>query len=143
MPPASHSLARTGASLVFNGNCSARFSASMAVLLCRDRYISVLLAPDKSGNSSYIPIVEIRHKRDNNPAARLVSTGAFLRFTEARIHGLDMGKKWIDEQTPKPKSAVATGETRKRCKAEIPRSFSALSFESRFSSMNLSICFHT
>ena len=107
--------------MVFNGNCSARFPASMAVLLCRDRYISVLLAPDKSGNSSYIPIVEIRHKRDNNPAARLVSTEAFLRFTEARIHGLDMGKKWIDEQTPKPKSAVATGENEKEVQSRNPK----------------------
>ena len=67
------------------------------------------------------PIVEIRHKRDNNPAARLVSTEAFLRFTEARIHGLDMGKKWIDEQTPKPKSAVATGENEKEVQSRNPK----------------------
>ena len=73
----------------------------MAVLRYRDHYISVLLTPDKSGTLSYIPIVEIRPKRDNNPAARLILTAAFATFTDARAQGLNAGKKWVDERNPK------------------------------------------
>lgn len=81
----------------------------MAVLRYLNHYISVLLTPDKSGNFSYIPIVEVRHNRDNNPMARLVSTEAFANFTEARAYGFTVGKNWVDEQNVKRKS-VATIE---------------------------------
>jgi hypothetical protein len=49
----------------------------MAVLRYNDHYISVFLTPDKSGNSSRIPFVEIRHKQDRGPVARLMLDEAF------------------------------------------------------------------
>jgi hypothetical protein len=100
----------------------------MAVLSYRDHYISVLLTPDKSGTFSYIPIVEIRPKRDNNPAARLILTEAFATFTEARAQGLDAGKKWVDERNPKRKSVEAKDESEK--KAQNRNSKVAFGFKS-------------
>ena len=76
----------------------------MAVLRYHDHYISVFLTPDKSGKSSCIPFVEIRHKRDHSPVARLMLDEAFTTALDASTHGLEMGKKWIDERDAKRKS---------------------------------------
>lgn len=78
----------------------------MAVLRYNDHYISVFLTPDKSGDSSCIPFVEIRHKRDSHPVARLVSGEAFTTAAEASAHGVDEGKKWIDDQIAERKPAA-------------------------------------
>jgi hypothetical protein len=73
----------------------------MAVLRYHDHYISVVLTPDKSGNSSCIPVVEIRHKRDNAPVTRLVISEAFTSTRVAKARAFETGKKWVDERYPK------------------------------------------
>jgi hypothetical protein len=73
----------------------------MAVLLYNEHYISVFLTPDKSGDLSYIAVVEIRNKRDNDPAARLMMGEAFATTEDASVRGFEMGRKWIDERQPK------------------------------------------
>ena len=80
----------------------------MATLHYNDYYISVLHTPDSSGNSSCIPFVEIRHKRDNDPAARLMLTEAFSTARDASAHGFKIGKQWVDERVAKANS-VQTG----------------------------------
>lgn len=76
----------------------------MAVVRYRNYYISVLLTPDKSGNSSCIPFAEIRHKGDHSPVARLMFSEAFDDANDATSHGLVMGKKWVDEKEAANKS---------------------------------------
>ena len=78
-----------------------RGDSAMAVLLYKDHYISVLLTPDKSGDSSCIAVVEMSNKRDNNPAARVVIGEAFATTEDASVRGFELGKKWIDERQPK------------------------------------------
>jgi hypothetical protein len=76
----------------------------MAVLGYNGHYISVFLTPDKSGHSACIPFVEIRHRVDQNPLARLMLKEAFVTAEEASAHGLDAGKKWVDERNAKVKA---------------------------------------
>ena len=71
----------------------------MAVQGYNGHYISVFLTPDKSGNSSCVPFVEIRHKGDQGPLARLMLEEAFERADDANAHGFAMGKKWVDERS--------------------------------------------
>jgi hypothetical protein len=85
----------------------------MAVLGYNGHYISVFLTPDKSGNSSCIPFVEIRHKGDRGPLARLMLKEAFETADAASAHGLEMGKKWVDEQNTKNKLMQIGGAVRK------------------------------
>jgi hypothetical protein len=73
----------------------------MAVLLYNNHYISVFLTPDKAGDLSYVAVVEIRNKRDNDPAARLIMGEAFATTEDASVRGFEMGRKWIDERQPK------------------------------------------
>ena len=73
----------------------------MAVLRYSNHYISVFLTPDKSSNSSCVLVVEIRHKRDHSPIARLVSGEAFVTTEDASARGFELGKKWIDERSQK------------------------------------------
>ncbi|HEX2933197.1 MAG TPA: hypothetical protein VHV54_25940 [Candidatus Binatia bacterium] len=81
----------------------------MAVLRYNDHYISVFLTPDKSGNSSCIPFVEIRHKHDHGPVARLMLDEAFATAIEASVYGLKRGKQWIDEKLAASKALKAGG----------------------------------
>lgn len=73
----------------------------MAVLSYNNHYISVVLTPDKSGNSSCVPVVEIRHKRDKSPLTRLVISEAFTSTRNAKAYAFEIGKKWVDERYPK------------------------------------------
>ncbi len=75
----------------------------MAVLRYSGYYISVFLTPDKSGHSSCIPFVEIRHKGDPGPLVRLMLKEAFETAVDANAHGLKMGKNWVDEEIAKNK----------------------------------------
>jgi hypothetical protein len=75
--------------------------SAMAVLRYSNHYISVFLTPDKSGNSSCILVVEIRHKRDHSPIARLVSGEAFATVEDASARGFELGRKWIDDRSRK------------------------------------------
>ena len=81
----------------------------MAVQGYNGHYISVFLTPDKSGNSSCIPFVEIRHNGDQGPLARLMLEEAFERADDANAHGLAMGKKWVDERNSKTKASGVGG----------------------------------
>lgn len=72
--------------------------SAMTVLLYNNHYISVLLTPNKSGDSAYNAVVEIRNKRENQPAARLIIGEAFASAADASTRGVEMGKKWIDER---------------------------------------------
>jgi hypothetical protein len=85
----------------------------MAILRYNDHYISVFLTPDKSGNSSCLAFVEIRHKQDRSPITRLVLEEAFANATEARVYGLKMGKKWIDERRAESKVLKSGGAVTK------------------------------
>jgi hypothetical protein len=73
-------------------------ASAMTVLLYNNHYISVLLTPDKSGVSAYNAVVEIRNKRENHPAARLIIGEAFASVADASTRGVEIGKKWIDER---------------------------------------------
>ena len=64
----------------------------MPALYYRNHYISVFQIPDKSGNSSCIACVEIRHKLEGSPSARLMLNGPFSTAHEASEHGFVMGK---------------------------------------------------
>lgn len=77
----------------------------MAILRYRDYYISVLFTPDKSGNASYVPFVEIRHNRGSTPIVRLTPGQSFSRSSEAKVHGFEIGKKWIEETAAQRKLA--------------------------------------
>jgi hypothetical protein len=79
----------------------------MTVLLYNNHYISVLLTPDKSGDSAYNAVVEIRNKRENHPAARLIIGEAFATAADASTRGVEMGKKWIDERQSKSRAQKA------------------------------------
>lgn len=81
----------------------------MAVLHYNGYYLSVFLTPDKSGNLSCIPFVEIRNKRSHDPAARLMLNEAFSTADEASAHGFDMGKQWVDERVAIRKPVQAGG----------------------------------
>jgi hypothetical protein len=81
----------------------------MAVLRYNDHYISVFLTPDKSGASSCIPFVEIRHKHDHGPMARLTPSEAFASELDASAYGFKMGKQWIDEKLAADKAPRASG----------------------------------
>jgi hypothetical protein len=80
----------------------------MTVLLYDNHYISVLLTPDKSGDSAYNAVVEIRNKRENHPVARLIIGEAFATATDASTRGVEIGKKWIDERQSKSREQKAS-----------------------------------
>jgi hypothetical protein len=81
----------------------------MAVLRYNGYYISVFHTPDRSGNSSCIPFVEIRQKRDHGPGTRLMLSEAFSTAQDASAHGFEMGKHWIDARLTKSKSPESGG----------------------------------
>jgi len=60
----------------------------MAVLRYNGYYVSVFHTPDRSGNSSCIPFVEISHKRDHGPATRLMLNEAFTTAQDGAPTGL-------------------------------------------------------
>ena len=70
----------------------------MPGLYYRNHYISVFQIPDKSGNSSCIACVEIRHNLEGSPSARLMLNGPFSIAHEASEHGFVMGKRWVDDR---------------------------------------------
>lgn len=82
----------------------------MAVKGYNGHYISVFLTPDKSGNSSCVPFVEIRHKGDQSPLARLMLEEAFGSADDANAHGLEVGKKWVDERNAKSGAGGVCGD---------------------------------
>ena len=73
----------------------------MPSLRYRDYYISVLHIPDKSGDSSCIACVEIRHKLHDSPAAKGMLSGALLVAHDVDKHGFTMGKQWVDDRIAK------------------------------------------
>lgn len=77
----------------------------MPRLRYRNYYISVFHVPDKSGNSSCIPCLEIRHKLDHGPAARLTLSDAFGSAPEATEHGFAVGRRWVDDRLANPSGA--------------------------------------
>lgn len=81
----------------------------MAVLRYNGYYISVFHTPDRSGNSSCIPFVEIRHKRDHSPATRLMLNESFIIAQDASAHGFEMGKQWVDARVAKSNSPQSGG----------------------------------
>ena len=81
----------------------------MPNLRYNEYYISVFHLPDKSGNSSCIPFVEIRHKRDRGLEARLMLNEAFSTAYDANAHGFAMGKQWVDEQVAKRNPLTSAG----------------------------------
>jgi hypothetical protein len=85
-----------------------------------DYYISVFHIPDKSGNSSCIPCVEMRHKRDQSPSARLTINEAFSSAQDASAHGFAMGKQWVDERVAQRISAQSGGIATKTTGASQP-----------------------
>jgi hypothetical protein len=68
----------------------------MAVLYYNDHYISVFLTLDKSNNSAWVPFVEIRHKSDASPVARLTISEVFNTDGDAQHRGFEEARKWID-----------------------------------------------
>ena len=68
----------------------------MPSLRYRNAYISIFHIPDKSGNSSCIAYVEIRHKLEGSPSARLVLNGPFSDAHQAREHAFAMEKERIE-----------------------------------------------
>ena len=64
----------------------------MPNLRYRNYYISIFHLPDKSGDSSCIGCVEIRHKLNDSPAARVMLSDGFHTVHEPSDHGFEMGK---------------------------------------------------
>ena len=81
----------------------------MAVLRYNGYYVSVFHTPDRSGNSSCIPFVEIRHKRDHGPGTRLMLNEAFTTAQDASAHGFGIGKQWVDARFAKSNSPQSGG----------------------------------
>jgi hypothetical protein len=79
----------------------------MPSLRYKDHYISVVELPDKSGKSSLILCVEIRHERDRVPPARLMLEQSASMVKDARAHGFATGKQWIDRQSADKSSVSA------------------------------------
>jgi hypothetical protein len=73
------------------------------VLRYSDHYISVFLTPDKFGNSSCAPFVEIRHKQDQGPVAGLMLDEVFANAADASVYGLKMGKNESMKGVPRTK----------------------------------------
>ncbi len=82
----------------------------MPNLRYRNYYISVFHMPDKSGNSSCIACVEIRHKVDDSPAARVMLSGGFHTAQEASEHGFELGKQWVDDRLSNRGKSAPTGQ---------------------------------
>jgi hypothetical protein len=82
----------------------------MAVQGYKGHYISVFLTPDKSGNSSCVPFVEIRHNGDQGPLARLMLEEAFESAVEASAYGFKVGKQWVDERNAKTEAGGVCGD---------------------------------
>jgi len=95
----------------------------MAVLRYDDYYISVFHTPDRSGNSSCIPFVEIRHKRDHSPTARLMLNEAFTTAQDASAHGFEMGKQCVDARVAKSNSPQSGGVVTKAARELQPVPF--------------------
>lgn len=82
----------------------------MPSLRYRDHYISVFHLPDKSGKSSCIPCVEIRHKHDRALSARLMLNESFSTAHDASEHGFATGKQWVDQQSAHKRPVSALSE---------------------------------
>src|SRR5262245_20618895 len=85
----------------------------MPRLRYKDYYISVFHTPDKSGNLSCVPFVEIHHKRGRGLEVRLMLNEAFSTAFDASAHGFAMGKQWVDEQISQRNPVRSTKVARK------------------------------
>lgn len=78
----------------------------MSTLRYKDYYISILHLPDKSGRSSSIACVEVRHELDSVPTVRWMLDAA---SNNAGTHAqrAAVAKQWIDRQSAHKDVAVA------------------------------------
>lgn len=65
----------------------------------KKHYISVLHLPDKSGESSCICCVEIRHEREQVLSTRLMLNQRFATEQDATERGFAVGKQWVDQRS--------------------------------------------
>lgn len=65
----------------------------------RNHYISVIHLPDKSGKSTCVCCVEIRHEREQVLSTRLMLDRSFDTEQDATEHGFAAGKQWVDQRS--------------------------------------------
>ena len=92
----------------------------MPSLRYRNAYISIFHIPDKSGNSSCIAYVEIRHKLEGSPSARLVLNGPFSDAHPAREHAFAMEKERIDDWLASKGKSAPSGQIATEAGGDLP-----------------------